>query len=209
MQNTRTAAVLLAAGCSSRFGSNNKLLEPVNDIPILQHSLQAIFDSALQQCILVTGHEAADIEAVAENHPISIVHNPDYRLGISGSIKVGIQAVHEDIDAAVIVLGDMPGIDRHIIDTLVSAFNPGQGHEICVPTFRGRRGNPVLWGRRLFSDLCMLEGDIGGRQLIGQYKEAVKECECFNEAVHIDIDTITDLIDRKPVSIPQEISDES
>ncbi len=168
MQIPNITAVLLAAGCSSQFGSNNKLLEKIDGAPILHYVLKAILDSSVQQCVLVTGHESTAIEAIAKNHPVHIVYNPDYRLGISHSIKVGIEAVDEDSATAVIVLGDMPGINKHVIDALASAYDPGPGNEICVPTFRDKRGNPVLWGRRLFTDLCMLEGDIGGKQLMHQ-----------------------------------------
>ena len=82
----------------------------------------------------------------------------------------------------------MPAVDAAVVDRLIAAFDPGGGTLIVVPTFEGKRGNPVLWSRRLFADLMTVAGDTGGRHLIGANADAVAEVE-IGPAVALDVDT--------------------
>jgi molybdenum cofactor cytidylyltransferase len=83
----------------------------------------------------------------------------------------------------------MPQVDADLIDRLIAAFAPEQGALAVVPTIQGKRGNPVLWSRRFFPDLMALEGDVGARNLIGRYGEAVTEVPVTGKAALTDIDT--------------------
>jgi molybdenum cofactor cytidylyltransferase len=83
----------------------------------------------------------------------------------------------------------MPLVTAAEITQLVNAFNPVEGRAIAVPTRRGKRGNPVLWGRRFFGEMRDLGGDVGARHLIGAYPEAVVEVEMAGDGVLTDIDT--------------------
>jgi molybdenum cofactor cytidylyltransferase len=83
----------------------------------------------------------------------------------------------------------MPRITATTIDRLIAAFNPTEGRAICAPTFSGKRGNPVLWGRRFFAEMEALSGDVGAKHLIGDYADLVAEVAMPDEAVLIDIDT--------------------
>ncbi len=86
----------------------------------------------------------------------------------------------------------MPRVTSAMIDRLIEAFRPEEGALIVVPTFAGRRGNPVLWSARFLGELRSVEGDTGGRQLIGANPEAVVEVE-LGAAVALDIDTPAEL----------------
>ncbi len=88
-----------------------------------------------------------------------------------------------------VCLGDMPQVDASLIDRLIGAFDPDRGALVIVPTFEGKRGNPVLWSRRFFPDLMAIEGDIGARHLIGRYGEAVLELPMEGKGALTDIDT--------------------
>jgi molybdenum cofactor cytidylyltransferase len=92
-------------------------------------------------------------------------------------------------DGAVVVLGDMPRITAGQIDRLIAAYNPVEGRALCIPTWRGKRGNPVLIGKRFFAEMQALTGDVGARPLISQYPELICEVEMENDAVLLDIDT--------------------
>ena len=92
-------------------------------------------------------------------------------------------------DAAIVCLGDMPQVDAALIDRLIGAFDPEKGALIAVPTIDGKRGNPVLWSRRFFADLMAIEGDVGARNLIGRYGEAVAEVPVTGRAALVDVDT--------------------
>ena len=93
------------------------------------------------------------------------------------------------VDGALVLLADMPRVDASLIDTLVGAFDPARGALVVVPTFDGKRGNPVLWSRRFFADLMALQGDVGARHLIGSHAEAVTEVGVDGNAALTDVDT--------------------
>src|SRR5262249_57745374 len=78
------------------------------------------------------------------------VHKPDFAQGLGTSLRAGIAAVPVDADGAIICLGDMPQVDASLIDRLIGAFDPDRGALIVMPTVEGKRGNPVLWSRRVF-----------------------------------------------------------
>jgi molybdenum cofactor cytidylyltransferase len=76
-----------------------------------------------------------------------------------------------------------------LIELLTRSFDPHRGREICVPVCDGKRGNPVLWSKRFFADLCAVRGDVGGRHLLGEFDEWVHECSVPDASIHRDIDT--------------------
>jgi molybdenum cofactor cytidylyltransferase len=185
----RIAVLILAAGQSRRMGKTNKLLVPVDGKPLLRHTVEAALASRASDTIVVTGHERPAIEAVLEGTAVRTIHNPDYALGLSTSLKAGIKALPPGTDAAIVCLGDMPEIDAELIDRLIDAFEPAQGRAIVVPTHSGKRGNPVLWGSAYFPAMAELKGDVGARHLIGQHAEAVVEVPMETGAALLDIDT--------------------
>ena len=86
-------------------------------------------------------------------------------------------------------LGDMPRVSAAQIDRLIAAFDPLEGRAICVPTVRGKRGNPVLWAGCFIPEMLELEGDVGAKHLIGQYPELVAEIAMTGDGPLLDIDT--------------------
>ncbi|HEY2884130.1 MAG TPA: molybdopterin-binding/glycosyltransferase family 2 protein [Rhizomicrobium sp.] len=184
----RIAAIVLAAGQSSRMGSN-KLLALVDGEPMVRHAVRAASDSAAETVIVVTGNAAEDVRrAVAPLTPL-FVENPEYSNGLSTSLKRGIKLVPEGYDGAIILLGDMPGVTSDLLDKLIAAFDPSEGRAICVATRHGERGNPVLWAHRFFQEMMLIEGDVGGRHLLTQNAELVCEVEADDDGPLTDIDT--------------------
>ncbi len=168
MTNTsapRIAAIILAAGKSTRMGAQNKLLLDVNGKPLLQHVIDAAATSHVNEIMLVTGHERERIEHVVHSSGGRLLHNADYAEGMASSIRTGIQAAqHSKVDAALILLGDMPYITASHINHILTYY---QSHaSLCVPYTNNQRGNPVLWGKDYFADLLTLTGDQGARDLI-------------------------------------------
>jgi molybdenum cofactor cytidylyltransferase len=185
----KVAALLLAAGRSTRMGGPNKLLEEVHGKAIVRHAAEALAASKASPVIAVTGHEGERVAKVLAGLAITRVHNPDYAEGLSTSLKAGIAALPPDSDAVVIALGDMPDVTGALIDRLVEAIDPARGALIAVPTREGRRGNPVIWSRRFLDDLARIDGDTGARHLIAQHNEAVVEVAVDDNAAFHDIDT--------------------
>jgi molybdenum cofactor cytidylyltransferase len=183
------AAVVLAAGRSTRMGAVNKLIAEIGGKPLVRIAAEQAIASRASPVIVVTGHQREKVEAALDGLPVRLVHNPDYAEGLGTSLKAGIAAVPAEADGVIVCLGDMPQVDSALIDKLIAAFDPERGALVVVPSIAGRRGNPVLWSRRFFPNLMQIQGDIGARHLIGNYAEAVVEVPVAGEAALTDIDT--------------------
>jgi molybdenum cofactor cytidylyltransferase len=187
--NRNVAAVILAAGRSTRMGGPNKLLAELNGKPLVRIVAEQALASKAQGVVVVTGHQADQVERALQGLKVTFVRNPDFAEGLASSVKAGIAAVPQGADGVVICLGDMPLISAHLIDRLIEAFAPDRGNLITVPVSDGRRGNPVLWSRRFFNELMTLDGDIGARHLIAKHSEAVTEVPVEGFEAFLDIDT--------------------
>lgn len=185
----KIAAIILAAGQSRRMGAVNKLLTEIDGEPLIVRIVRAVADSKAAPIVLVTGHEADRVGAAVADFPLTLVHNGDYADGLSGSLKAGLSALGAEVDGAIICLGDMPELRADHLAQLIAAFDPEEGREICVPTFKGKRGNPVLFGRRFFPEMMQVSGDVGARHLIGEYTEAVCEVPSPDRSILLDLDT--------------------
>jgi molybdenum cofactor cytidylyltransferase len=193
----RIAAVVLAAGRSTRMGGPNKLLAEIARRPLVRIAAEAALASGAKPVIVVAGHQHDQVEQALTGLPVRVVHNPNFADGLGTSLRVGIAAVPAEADGAIVLLGDMPQVDARLIDRLITAFDPDRGALVVVPTFEGKRGNPVLWSRRFFPDLMAIEGDVGARHLIGRYGEAVVEVPVDGKGALTDIDTPEALIGVK------------
>lgn len=192
-QAPKVAIVLLAAGKSTRMGGPNKMLADANGQPLVVHAVKAALSSQAVEVVVVLGNMADDVKAaIAASVPtgrLRFTVNPDFAQGLSTSVRAGIAALGKDTDAAIVQLGDMPGVTSQLLDRLMAAFSPVEGRSICVPTVGGKRGNPVLWGRRFFAEMAKVEGDTGAKHLIGEHADLVCEVEMTGEAAITDIDT--------------------
>jgi molybdenum cofactor cytidylyltransferase len=184
----RIAAIVLAAGRSTRMGGPNKLLAEVGGKPLARIAAEEALASRADPVIVVTGHQRERVEQALAGLKVRFVHNPEFADGLSTSLKAGIAAVPAEADGAIVCLGDMPQVRAALIDRMIAAFDPARGALVVVPTIEGKRGNPVLWSRRFFPELAALEGDVGARHLIGAYGEALTEVPA-DAAALIDIDT--------------------
>jgi molybdenum cofactor cytidylyltransferase len=187
--NRNVAAVILAAGRSTRMGGPNKLLAELGGKTLVRIVTEQALASKASDVTVVTGHQADQVEKALAGLKVNFVRNPDFAQGLASSVKAGIAAVPAAADGAVVCLGDMPLIDARLIDRLIEAFAPDRGHLIAVPVSDGRRGNPVLWSRRFFGELMALDGDIGARHLIARHADAVTEVAVEGHGAFLDIDT--------------------
>lgn len=193
---TRIAAVILAAGHSSRF-PGNKLLQLLEGKPVVRHVAEAAISSMASPVIVVTGNDAPAVAAALAGLPIQFVDNAAYSDGLSSSLRCGISPIPADCEGALVILGDMPFITAPLLDSLIKCFQPDSGREICVPVYRGERGNPVLWGKRFFPQILGLTGDKGAKSLIGLHSDFLFQLEVSDDSILIDIDTADDL-GRRP-----------
>jgi molybdenum cofactor cytidylyltransferase len=185
----RIAALVLAAGQSRRMGGPNKLLAEIHGRPMVAHVVDMLLTSNAFSITVVTGHQADQVRAALAGRDVSFVHNPRYGEGLSTTLGAGVAALPPEADGAIVCLGDMPKLTAAAVDKLMAAFDPVENRSIIVPTAGGKRGNPVLWGKRYFAEMRAISGDVGARHLIGEHQDQVAEVEIGDRGVLVDIDT--------------------
>jgi molybdenum cofactor cytidylyltransferase len=193
----RVAGVILAAGRSTRMRGPNKLLSDIDGAPLVRRVAEAVTNAGLADTVVVTGHEREKVESTLAGLPLRFVVNRGYADGLSTSLKAGVAALGPGIDGALVCLGDMPEIGPALIARLVGAFVPDKGRDIVIPVRGGRRGNPVLIGRRHFAAIKKLGGDVGARELIQARADAVIEVEVGDDGAFVDLDTPEALADYR------------
>lgn len=197
---TRIAAIVLAAGRSSRFEPGNKLLARIDGVPLVRRVLNAVEASAVTEILLVVAPDALDVVEAAGTGRWSIVVNTQFEQGLASSLRAGIAALRETTDGALVVLADMPGISTDLITRIIAANSENGGGVIVYPAGEsGRQGHPVLWPRDLFPELMTLDGDTGGKMLLQKYKTNSRAVPVTGDSAFLDIDTQSDLAQFKNV----------
>jgi CTP:molybdopterin cytidylyltransferase MocA/SAM-dependent methyltransferase len=187
----RVAAVVLAAGAGSRFGGG-KLLAPIEGRPILQHVLDRLAETGVDDVVVVLGTDAGELERAVEWRGERRVRNPEPARGLSSSLQVGVAALDKDVDAAMIVLGDQPLLPPRAIRALLDA-TLDEMRPIVVPVYGHDRGrNPVLLGRAAFGLVDAAAGDRGLGPILDAHPELVREIPIRVEGGNPDVDTRAD-----------------
>jgi molybdenum cofactor cytidylyltransferase len=182
-------AIVLAAGKSSRMAPANKLFAEIDGIALIDRAVEAATGSTCVDTVVVVGNEAQRARQALAGRKVRVVENKDFAQGLATSLRAGIAAVPADCDAAVVLLGDMPGVTAAHVDRLVAAFAPHEDRAICVATRQGKRGNPVLWASAYFPEMLALDGDQGARALIRRHESRVCDVEMDDDGVLVDLDT--------------------
>jgi molybdenum cofactor cytidylyltransferase len=183
----RVAAVILAAGTSTRMGQS-KLLLPWDDRTVVETVVARLIAARVAEIIVVTGHQADQVTRLLADLPVRTVHNPAYVHGeMLSSLQVGLLALPATTAACLVVMGDQPMIEGRVIGRLLAAYAEGRG-DIVLPVHRGQRGHPVLIGQRFWPDLLALQGGAP-RDVIKRYPEQVVEVQVSTDSVLRDIDT--------------------
>jgi molybdenum cofactor cytidylyltransferase len=196
---SRIAAVVLAAGLSSRFRAaggveKTKLVARFGGKPIVRRVVEAALASRARPAVVVVGHARGAVEAALAGLPAAITFNPDFESGIASSLRAGLAATPAEAGGAVVLLGDMPSVAPSLIDDLIRAFEARPAVRAVVPVLEGRRGNPVLIARALFEPAMRLVGDEGARRLLTVLDPGdVLEITAADGDVILDIDTPGDL----------------
>ena len=191
----RLGAVLLAAGCSSRFGGDNKLLAEIDGQPMVRVVAGELLGaSCIDEVLVVTGHDAPAVEGALDGLNVHFVFNADWRDGMGGSIAVGVSKLATALDGAAIVPGDMPFLTASVIERLGAKFQERNGESIVFPaTPAGEQRNPVIWPRRFFGLLQGLSGPEGGKRLLIELADFCSAVSIADEKVLLDIDAPDDM----------------
>jgi molybdenum cofactor cytidylyltransferase len=183
------AAIVLAAGRSTRMGDHNKLLLPLHGVPLISRTVTAVRGCPATAIIVVTGHDAQSVTKALDGQNVTFVHNPRYGDGMSTSLRAGIAALPSGTDGILVCLGDMPAIRADTIAKLIEAYDPVENKSIVVPTFQGKRGHPVLFAHFYRDEMLQAEGDGGARALLSAHSDSVYEVETSDAGVLADADT--------------------
>ena len=169
----RLAAVVLAAGRSSRMGAN-KLLLRVGGRRVIDHILHSLRPI---ETIVVTGHRPEDITDVTESLGVETVHNPDYDEGMTTSFQTGLRALDPEVEAVLMVLSDTFGFTTELLERMADAMEDEPETLIVSPVYQGKRGHPVLFRRPLFEEFLGLEAGETMRDIVDRHNDRQKYVE--------------------------------
>jgi molybdenum cofactor cytidylyltransferase len=168
---------------------SQKLLLPLGGRPLVQWAVDAALASAASETVVVVGHEGAAVAAALDERRVRLVINTAFTGGMSTSLKVGIEAVRERCDAAVVLHADQPFVTSALIDALIERHS-ATGALVVRPAVGGRPATPVLLGAPLFPELLEQEGDVGGREVVARHQHEVSLVTVDDARLLADIDTI-------------------
>jgi molybdenum cofactor cytidylyltransferase len=184
----RLAAIVLAAGYSSRMGAHKPLL-PLGGATVLRAAIDTFRDVA-RDVVVVAGHRAAELEPEVSPSGARLVHNPEFDRGMFTSVVAGVRALPSGVDGAFVLPADIPFVRPHTARLMADAFARG-GPEIVHPVFHGRRGHPPLFSARVFRDI--LAGSDGGlRRVLALHDARAIGLDVFDEGILVDLDTPDD-----------------
>jgi CTP:molybdopterin cytidylyltransferase MocA/NifU-like protein involved in Fe-S cluster formation len=183
------AAIVLAAGRARRFGAQ-KLLSPYGSSTVVRTVVDTMRLAGVDYLVVVGGPGGDAVRASVAGPPVVWVENAEPDRGLSSSIVAGVAALPPNVGAALIVLGDQPTVSLPVVQRLVQAWREGSG-PVVAPSYRGLRGNPVLFDATMFELLKALEGDVGARDLIAADPGRVAMVD-VSEPPPMDIDTPAD-----------------
>lgn len=186
-------AILLAAGESRRMGRVNKLLLPVGETTLVERMAHTVRQSKADEVLVVLGHEADRVRAALAGHDVTFVINDRYREGMTTSIQAGVRAASPEAAGFLICLSDLPLIEPEELNRLLAAFEQAARDDqrsIVVPTFEGRRGNPVLFAASYKPDLLRHQGLRGCKEIVEQNPRHVLDVAMTTDHVLRDVDTM-------------------
>jgi molybdenum cofactor cytidylyltransferase len=181
------AAIVLAAGKSERMGTPKALL-PLRGRTFLDNILETISQSSVERTVVVVGHHKAEIEGHV-SPGTSVIYNPDYEQGMITSLQAGIRALPREATGALLFLVDHPLVQRDIIELLIKNVAPGR---IVLPTFKGRRGHPVLFASDIFQEILSLTMSQGANIIVRKDPSRVVEVSVDFPGILVDVDTPED-----------------
>jgi molybdenum cofactor cytidylyltransferase len=185
---TLVSAILLAAGEAKRMGTPKQLL-PFGGVTILERTLDNLLGSSVDEVIVVLGANAQEIKSIIGDRPVKIVFNPDYRLGMSGSLICGLNQVSGKARKVMVALTDQPLIGKETYDRLVEESARSE-KGIIIPVYRKKKGNPVIFSIGYKKELLALKGDIGAREVVTAHPGDILEVDVDSEGVIININTM-------------------
>ena len=184
------SAILLAAGQSKRMKGENKLIKKIKGVPLIKLTVKNILDSSIDKLIIVLGYQKEIVKKVIDNsEKIEFVINENFESGMASSIKVGLSSLPEKTDAFFICLGDMPMVNKNILNLLINSQN---NKEIIVPNYNNKKGNPILFSKTMKDKIMNIDGDLGAKKIIKLNKDKVLNIKINDQSIIKNFNTLSD-----------------
>ena len=196
------SAILLAAGESKRMEDENKLVKEIDGTPLIKYAVKNILGSAVDELIVVLGHEKIIIENIIEkNKKIKFVYNESYQKGISTSIIKGLNSVSKKTKAFFICMGDMPDVNQSIYNKLIKTrynynkeLSSDKKKEIFIPTFEEKKGNPILCSKFILEKIINNDKDFSAKKITEENEDKILYVPVKSNGIILDFDTKDDFI---------------
>ncbi|CUV09160.1 Molybdopterin biosynthesis protein MoeA / CTP:molybdopterin cytidylyltransferase [hydrothermal vent metagenome] len=185
----KVSAIILAAGQSSRMENGNKLLLPINEIPMISHVCNTVLTAGLDPVVVVTGFESDLVTQAIPTAINDIIYNSHWQSGMASSIYEGLSALPQNVDGNMIVLGDMPMISKDTLTLLIDEFIMLNGQHIIYPIYEERQANPVIFPKKYFQEILSSTGDRGCKKVLKQYPDDVVGVSIGSPEVVFDCDS--------------------
>ena len=187
------AAVVLAAGESSRMNGRVKQLLPWGEETLLRHAIEQTLEAGFVHVFVVLGYRADLISPTINDLPVDVIVNDRWSEGVASSVRAAVEALSGSIEAAIFVPSDQPGITAELLRRMADAY-VNTGRRVIYATYGGMRGQPVLFDRSLFPELLGLRGDVGGRAVLRRHPDEAMAVGVEDELAGVDIDTWQDYV---------------
>lgn len=184
------AAIILAAGASTRMGEPKQLL-PVGGRPMVRRVTEAVCAAGLAQVVVVIGAHAEAVAQALDGLPVELARNAKWPEGMTSSLHAGLRALRPEIKAALVVLADQPGLTAELIRDLIGRYH-ATGAPVVAPFYQEQRGQPVLFDRELFSELLAAGDDRSRRAILARHWDQMVRVQVKDPAILHDIDTRQD-----------------
>jgi molybdenum cofactor cytidylyltransferase len=183
------AGILLAAGTSSRMGSN-KLLFDLHGESVVRSAARRALAGGVSPLLVVLGHQADRVRQELEGLPCQTVVNSDYEQGINTSLKAGVAALTDDVQAAMVMLSDMPFVTPEMLAGLIARYR-STAAPLVISDYEGVNAPPMLYDRSLFGELLAMTGEGCGRQVVKRHRHEA-EVLAWPAAALADLDVPDD-----------------
>ena len=188
MAESNVAAVILAAGGSTRFGQPKQLL-PWEGHPLVTHVADMAWTAGFEPVLVVVGAAADEVTPLFASRPVCVVHNYRWAEGLSTSLNTAVSSLPPETDAALFVPIDQPLITPRLLQKFIETWR-STGAGIVIPRSpEGQRGTPVLFAKEFFAELATLSGDVGGRILFERHPDRISYLDVPDAKVLEDADT--------------------
>lgn len=186
------AAIVLAAGTSSRMGSRNKLLLPYHGKPLLAHAVESVLASSVSEVVVVIGHEADLMQDVLTGYTVTIAHNAHYQSGKTSSIRTGVAAASAAASGYMVCLSDLPLVTAAEHNRVIAAFlatHAEDARAIVRPVYEDQPGHPVILSAAYRQELLSARHPRACRNVVRRHHAFVREIPWDTDHVIRDMDT--------------------